>query len=234
MPVEKRNWKIRGTTTLTLIGLVLLAQPASADLVVSQLIVDLDSTRRTSDVEIQNDSEERRYVVIEPSEIIAAGTPSERRVEKRDPKDLGLLVSSKRLVLEPRQRRMMRLAMIGQPTDRERVYRVTIRPVVGDVSAPASGLKVLVGYDMLVLVRPGQAEAPSLSARRVGGDLTLTNNGNTSVELTDGEYCRLKGPCQPLPGKRLYAGASWTQPVGQGGTVSYKLRAKGKWMSVSF
>lgn len=234
MPIMKNlgPWR-RIAQIFFVLAITVSARPAAADLVVSQLIVDLSPTRRTADVEIHNDSKERSFILIEPSEILAAGTIAEKRVAKRNPKDLGLLVSSQRLVLEPGQRRMIRVAMIGPPAHQERVYRIAVTPVVGDVAAPASGLKVLVGYDMLVLARPA-IEIPSLSARREGKNLTLTNSGNASVELTDGENCRLKTSCDPLPGKRLYAGASWTQTVGQGGTVRYKFRSAGKWSSVSY
>lgn len=211
-----------------------LTAPASADLVVSQLIVELGADRKTSDVEIFNDSKERSYVVIEPKEVMGAGTPAEQRVAKPDPKELGLLVSANRMILEPGQRKLLRLAMVGGPGEKERVYRVAVKPVVGDVSGSATGLKVLVGYDMLVLSRPATIGEPAIVAERQGRKLTLTNRGNSSVELGEGKHCRTEGNCTSLPGKRLYAGMSWTQDVGEGGVVRFKARSGSKWTDLSF
>lgn len=233
MPVRKLslNW-------LSRLGLVLaaaLATPASADLVVSQLIVELGPDRKTSDVEIFNDSEERSYVLIEPKEVLEPGTPSEQRVSKPDPKDLGLLISANRMILEPGQRKLLRLALVGAPGEKERVYRVAVKPVVGEVSGSATGLKVLVGYDMLVLTRPATVTPPTIVAERKGGKLTLTNRGNASVELGEGKYCRTVADCRDLPGKRIYSGMSWTQDIPDGGgSVRFKARAGSKWTDLTF
>jgi P pilus assembly chaperone PapD len=232
VPVKSKKSIVLASTAALLASA--LASPASADLVVSQLIVEMDADRKTTDVEIFNDSEERSYIVIEPKEVLRAGTPAEDRVSKSDPKELGLLVSANRMILEPGQRKLLRLAMVGAPGDKERVYRVAVKPVVGDVSGSATGLKVLVGYDMLVLARPATVGEPAIVAERLGRKLTLTNKGNSSVELGDGQYCRTLGNCTPLAGKRLYAGMSWTQEVGEGGHVRFKARSGAKWKDLSF
>ena len=64
---------------------------------------------------------------------------------------------------------------------------------------------------------------------------TITNGGNSSVELTEGKQCAGSGKsCRPLPGKRLYAGASWAQSLEGGGTVEYRLRTADGWTSMTF
>lgn len=232
MPINsQRASALAGLAVLMLGG---FATPAAADLVVSQLIVELGSDRRTSDVEIFNDSEERSYVAIEPKEVIGAGTSGEQRVSKPDPKELGLLLSANRMILEPGQRKLLRLALVGALGERERVYRVAVKPVVGDVSGSGTGLKVLVGYDMLVLARPAAISAPAIVAERQGKKLTLTNRGNSSVELGEGKHCKTASICTPLAGKRLYAGMSWTQEVEEGGTIRFKARAGSKWTNLTF
>lgn len=209
--------------------LLFVAAPVQAELVVSQLVVELAPTSRTADIVIFNNGNERSYVSIEPQEVLNPGTPGEKRVTHADPRILGLLVSSKRLILEPRQQRLLRLAVTSVPGDQERVYRVTVKPVTGDVESPTSGLKLLVGYEMLVLVRPANAGEVKVEAVRKGDELTLTNRGRASVELVDGKRCLLAdGKCTPLPAKRLYAGASWTQRVPSEGRVEYRSVASGK------
>ena len=117
------------------------------------------------------------------------------------------------MILEPGQRRQMRFAPVGPREARERVYRVTVKPVAGPLSAAETGLKLLVGYDVLVLLRPADLRS-NLVARRVDGRLTFRNEGNASLELIDGRQCVAgRNNCTPLPGKRLYAGAEWSQEL---------------------
>lgn len=212
-----------------------LPKPALADLVVSQLIVELSPLIRTADVVVINDSDDRSYIAIEPSEVIAPGTPAERRVMKPDPRDMGLLVSSTRLILEPHQKRLLRLAVTSIPQERERVYRVVVKPVVGGVDSSASALKLLVGYEMLVLIRPVPSAPITVAAERKGGQFILTNKGRASVELLNGKYCsELKHVCSSLPSKRLYAGASWSQSVPADGHVRYLASSSGKTQRLVF
>ena len=201
------------------------AQPAAANLVLSQVVVDLTPAGPPrADVEAWNTGAERMYVVAEPASIVDPGTPAERRVASADPAESGLLVTPQKMILEPGERKLIRIAAVAPRAARDRVYRVTVKPVAGEVSAAASALKVLVGYDMLVIVRPATMTG-EVSARRDGGTLVLTNAGTTSVEMYDGQQCGAGGgDCRTLPSRRLYAGASWSQPVDPARPVAYKVK----------
>ena len=96
------------------------------------------------------------------------------------------------MILEPGQRKLVRVAEVAPPGERERVYRVTVKPVFGEISADQSGLKILLGYDVLILVRPAQPEA-IISAMRSGDSVTFRNDGNVSVELEHGRQCDATG-----------------------------------------
>ena len=225
-----------GLAWLALPGLFILAPSAArAGIAVSQMVIDLKAGQsRAADVEISNDSPERSYVSIEPRAIVGPGTPAEQGATSPDPEKLGLLISPNRMILEPGQRRRLRIAALGPPGAAERVYRVTVKPVAGEVSGSDSGLKLLVGYDLLVLVRPDHVR-PGITASRSGGSLVITNGGNSSVELTEGKQCEEGGKaCRPLPGKRLYAGASWSQPLGRAGPAEYRVRTADGWTSMKF
>lgn len=215
--------------------LSMATMPAGAELVVSQLIVEFKpSGPRTADIEVFNNSDERSYAVVEPREVLNPGTPREERITTPDPARLGLLASPARFILEPRQRRTLRVAAIGPAAAHERVYRVTVKPVTGDVSGSETGLKLLVGYDLLVLVRPPVVRHAIRSERR-GSQLILTNDGNASVELAEGQQCDPNGKnCQPLPAKRLYAGASWTQQLPRPANGQYRVRSADGWSSLKF
>ena len=111
--------------------------------------------------------------------------------------------------------------------ERERVYRITIKPVVGEVTGDHSGLKVLVGYDVLALVRPARP-GQAVRGRREGQRLLVSNDGNMSVELMNGRQCDASGTCVSLPGKRLYAGATWSQELPGNGKVEYLVKGTGQ------
>src|SRR5690606_22110126 len=147
-----------GRFCVLLIGLALAvagAGPAAAELVVSDLVVELaaDAAPR-KDVEVWNNSDERCYVEMSPGEVLDPGSGSERRVRERDAEELGLVVSPKGMILGPQPREVVRIARLAPSGPRERVYRITFKPVVGEIQSESSGLKLLVGYDVLALVRP--------------------------------------------------------------------------------
>lgn len=204
---------------------VIPAAPVRAELVLSQLVLDLSSrTNSRADIELWNNGPERTYVSVEPREVIAPGTSQESRRADPNPEVLGLLAAPARLVLEPGQRRLLRIAYIAAPAEKERVYRVTVKPVVGQLSSSDSGLKLLVGYDMLVLVR---ATKPRIDVvgQRSGDILTLRNSGNVSVELINGRACGASAKdCTDLPSSRLYAGAETKVHVPPGRKAAYQLK----------
>lgn len=196
---------------------------AHAEMVLSEVIVDLFPGKPPrEDIEVWNDGDERMYVVAEPSEIVGAGSAHEQRLAVPSSDDAGLFVSPRRLVLEPGERRTIRIATLGERPASERAYRVAIKPVAGPLSAEQSALKVLVGYDTLVLVRPAEL-VDDLRAERTGNTLTLRNAGNTSQEIFAGTQCAGEGrDCRTLPDKRLYPGGVWTQAVPFETPIHYK------------
>ena len=206
-----------------LLAMSSLPSSAHAEMVLSQVIVDLaaDEAPR-EDIEVWNDGSERMYVQAEPFEIVGPGSATERREPAGDPDVSGLLVSPQRLVLEPGERRVVRIAAFGERPPSERVYRVAIKPIVGDVSAEGSAIKILVGYDALVLIRPAVTKGNLISERR-GNVLVLRNESNTSHEVFQGRQCDDHGEdCRDLSGKRLYPGAVWEQPLPFSTPVKYK------------
>ena len=200
-----------------------LATLAQAEMVLSQVIVDLlPGNPPREDIEVWNDGPERMYVLAEPFEIRAAGTSDEQRIRAGPADQSGILVSPQRLVLAPGERRTIRVAAIGARPSSDSVFRVAIRPVAGAVSADESALKVFVGYDALVIVRPEKFTG-DINAMRNGRTLILSNAGNTAQELFEGRQCDSDGiNCRTLPAKRLYPGASWEQSLPYETPVSYK------------
>jgi P pilus assembly chaperone PapD len=214
------------------LGALAAAMPTSAvraELVLSELIVDLQPARQArDDIEVWNNSPDRSFVAVEPREIVDPMLASQSARKDPDPEKLGLLVSPARMILEPGQRKLVRIASIAPPADREHVYRVTIKPVVGGVESEENGLKLLVGYDVLVLVRPAQPVV-NVTAERKGRSLVFHNAGNISVEIVDGRQCKAEHEdCTALPGKRLYAGAQWTVELNSDLPAEFTLKSPGR------
>ncbi|MGE5563246.1 MAG: molecular chaperone [Bacillota bacterium] len=225
MKLRTRGLRLAGAAFL----LAFAAASADAGIVLSDLIVELQPGEQAKDdIEVWNNSPDRAYVAVEPREIIDPGTSGQTVRKDPDPQKLGLLATPARMVLDPGQRKLIRVALLAPPANRERVFRVTVKPVVGELESHDSGLKILVGYDVLVLVRP-QNSAPSVTAVRLGRELRFTNNGNVSVELVDGRQCdETRTHCQDLPGKRIYAGATWTEQLNSDLPVEYTVKEPGQ------
>ena len=94
----------------------------------------------------------------------------------------------------------------------ERVYRIAAKPVTGGVEANQSGLKIMVGYEILAIVYPDLVE-PALTVERTGQILSVKNTGNTNVLMREGFQCEdpqmTREECTPLPCKRMYPGNEW-------------------------
>jgi hypothetical protein len=69
----------------------------------------------------------------------------------------------------------------------------------------------LVGYEVLVIVRPPKGK-PDLLVEREDQMLRFENRGNSSILVRKLEQCPepdTDGPCVELPGNRPYAGERW-------------------------
>jgi len=192
--------------------------PAHANMVLSNAIVHFDENAAArQDVEITNVGSEPLYVKIEPHMVVNPGTDSEERVAIKNPREHGLLVTPTRMVLAPGTAKSMRIVKLPHPDDpqqtKERIYRISARPVVGDVTSTQSGVKVLIGYEVLAIVYPSNPE-PKLVIERDGLKLTAENQGNTNVLLQEGFQCETPEQpleeCAPVRGKRMYPGLKWS------------------------
>lgn len=209
------RWIINLTSKL-MIGIAALSMPghAQANIALSQVIIDLKpGDAPTQDIEVWNNSPERSYVVAEPAEVISPGAADEHRIAHPDPAQLGILVTPQRLILEPGQKRLIRISAVVPRGDRDRIYRVAVKPVAGDVTATNTALKLLIGYDVLVIYRP-EAMRSDVTAERSASTITFTNGGNTNVEMFEGRQCDAAGAnCKALPATRLYPGGRWQVPI---------------------
>ena len=188
----------------------LLSASALAGISVNKAVIEFipgQSTR--TDITVRNDGDEQAFVQVEVFEIINPGTPDEKRVQHTNPKEMGLIVSPAKMALPSGGIKMVRMVNFNSPLDKERIYRVKVVPVVGELFAEENGIKMLVGYELLVMVRPVKSE-PLINAQRKGKKLFVTNKGNTNVLMFNGRQCRSETDCnEDLPAKRMYPGNTW-------------------------
>lgn len=217
---------IPNLTSSLMLAIATLSLPgqALANIALSQVIIDLKPGEApTQDIEVWNNSPERSYVVAEPAEVISPGGADEHRVTDPDPARLGILVTPQRMILEPGQKRLIRISAVVARSDRDRIYRIAVKPVAGEVTATTTALKLLIGYDVLVIFRP-QVMSGTVAAQRTASAITFTNTGNTNVEMFEGRQCDAAGAnCRNLPATRLYPGARWQVPIDGPQPVQYRV-----------
>ncbi len=173
---------------------------AQAQLAIDRVWVDMDDTRVTrADVVIRNESSDVYYITVVSSEIQQPGTPNEQRVTVTDPEQLGLLVTPNRLILRPDELRSIRIVSLNRDLPKDRIYRILIKPEIGEVALDATdqanrgiALKLLAAFDVLVTVRP-QGASPELVARRIGDRIDVSNAGASNLLMLDGKLCPAEG-----------------------------------------
>ncbi len=135
-----------------------------------------------------------------------------------DPRSAALIVSPSKLIVAPQQRKTVRVIVTQAATDKDKVYRVRFMPKAPEVivtkdsteKTKQTGIKVLIGYEILVFIRPPNPHA-DLQVTRIGKTATFKNTGNSNMELREVKVCNTdKTDCQEIKAKRLYAGQIWT------------------------
>lgn len=206
----------------------ILLSAASANMVLSEAIVHFEPGQPLrKDIEVENPGTENLYVEITPAVVLDPGTDNEKREIISDPRESGLLVTPNKIVVPPGGRKLVRLVSLDTLGESERVYRVTFKPVVGDLETEQIGIKVLIGYEVLILMQPASPE-PNLIVERNNKTLSFSNKGNTNVLLREGKQCPENEStnsenCESLRGKRLYPGNSWSVELPYDKAVEYQM-----------
>lgn len=208
--------------TRLLLLVCLFSLPAHAEFIVSSAIVEFTSDQpKQQDIELVSRSESDDYIVAEISEIIHPGLKDEMPFAIEDPADGNLLVTPNKAVLAAGTRKLLRFVCLKPLDEQERIYRVAVKPVIrGIEGARKIGLKVLIGYEVLVIMRPAQIRSDFQVTRR-GRQLAIANRGNSNVLLQNGSQCEASQQC-PLPASvRVYAGQTAELTLPQDKPVTY-------------
>lgn len=200
---------------VVLFCLALFASGAQAAMMLDKAIIHFGpGAPNRQDVEIRNPDKEPLYIKVEILEVLNPGMENEERKVVTNPKQAKFLVTPSKLVIPPGGRKSVRMLNIGKlPDDEDKVFRINLTPVTPDVEAKQMAIKVVVGYQLLVLIQP-KTPKPDVQATRNGKKLTLHNAGNTNVLLRSGTNCPAVAPpakpstedCVDMQSKRIYAG----------------------------
>lgn len=188
------------------ICLVLLPTIGNADMRISNSVVYFypdDPPRQ--DIEVTNTSNEPLYLKVEVEEVLNPGTTRQKMHRPANVEQMGFLASPGKAIVPPGNKRKVRLMNLLGPGEKERIYRVTFRPVPADDSAANSMVRLLVAYQSLVIVRPADINQ-EITSKRSAKSLLLKNQGNSNVLLQGGRMCTDAKNCTELPTRRLYPG----------------------------
>ena len=196
-----------------------------ADMVLNNSILYFEPGKPShQDVEIENVGDDPLYIQITPKVVRNPGTELQKREPYDDPTKAGLLVSPNKLVIPPKGRKLLRFVNLNPNPVEEHVYRVSVTPVVGELLAEQSGVKIVIAYEVLVLVHPVNGKVELVHTRN-GNQLTIENKGNRNILLREGVQCppetQDESQCDHLPGKRLYPGNRWTTELPQNLPVKF-------------
>jgi len=218
-------------TVRLLLGLacLLTLSPAAslADLILNKSVLHFEPGKpNRQDIVVTNNADKPLYLKVTPYSILNPGTDQQNREKIINPKESGLLVSPNKLVIPPKGRKLIRFLNLKPKRNQEGVYRVSVEPVAGKLIAKKTGLKILIGYEVLVLAQPVNPE-PKLVAKRGGKRLKLSNQGNTNIYLLQGKQCSAQSTnaedCASLRDGRLYPGNKWTITLPHDGPLQYQL-----------
>ena len=180
------------------------------------------------DVMVSNPGDETLYIDVQVLDVTNSGTDAEKREVVKDPESIGLVATPRRLVVPPGGQRVVRLVNLEGYGKKERVYRVNLKPMSGPVESEQMGVKVMVGYGLLVFVEPQKVNV-DLEASRDGRELKLRNKGNVNVQILQGEQCPPRPAqgqeCQELKGQRLYPGNEETLELPYDAPVTFSVSA---------
>lgn len=205
-------------------SVLLLSSSLHAQLAIDRIIVDfLPDSNITEDVLLINESDsETLFIDVDILQVSEPGTEKEQRLVVDDPSKIGLIATPAKVILPPGSRRNVRLVNMLDERDSESIFRVNFSPVAAETDRNENEIRLMLGYQALVIVRPDNPVI-DLDSQRKDGEITLANNGNTNVFLervrqcTDSELTE----CVPLGDRRLYPGNNASIELNGEGTVVF-------------
>jgi Mat/Ecp fimbriae periplasmic chaperone len=190
---------------LPLFSLILIST-ANAGIIVDKMVVDsFLKNSKQQNVFVYNDGDEIAYVAIEVFEIKNPGEEDEKRVPVDIKSGNRLIVAPNKLTIEPSEKGRLQFIINDTNLKNDRIYRVSVIPKISGVELNSGiGIKILIGYDLLVISRPDKPKF-DLKVLKDKDSITFINNGNTNILLNNVKQCDNTNNCTTILSKRLYA-----------------------------
>ena len=127
---------------------------------------------------------------------------------------------------------MLRIISRHGVVEKDVIYRAKVVPVEGRQSAAGQfNLNIIVGYGILVVVRPQKVDQ-TLHATRAGRELQVENPGNTNLEVRNFEQCNPGSKlCKQVAGRRVYAGKTLKFELPFDAPAEFTYRVAGEYFS---
>ena len=187
------------------------------------------SDRPIQNVVLKNKTAYTMYITAKAEKLTRPGFQDQSKVPTN-----ALLVSPRRLTLDPQGQRTVRLVLQTPANVQEDVYRIVFVPqtdsfdktlVEAQISGEPARVAVVAGLAVSVSSVPLHAEPKIEWSRTKSGLVVLINRGTASVLLDSGKFCSDDGrPCVHIPSKRLYPGNTWGLRVPRVGTLEFLQR----------
>lgn len=218
--------------------LMMPAALAQASMVLDRSILTFEPGKAPrEDVTVYNPDPTPLFAEVEVLEVKSPGTDKEERVVVRNPEEIGLIATPKRLVVPKGGSRIVRLVNLAGHGSAERVYRVNIKPVAAPendsdaTDKKSMSIKILIAYQLLIFVAPEKAEL-QIEGHREGNTLMLMNKGNVNAYFYDGRQCNAgeeKEQCATLDSFRLYPGNERRVALPRDHAVDFMIEATGSY-----
>lgn len=212
----------------SLLAFALLALPLAAvaapELNVGGLYDYLDGDKSTLLKRVRNSGDTTAFVKVSVAELIydEAGVAHEVDTDGLALEQRGLVASPARLIVPAQGMQAVRLLYRGD-RDKERYFRLRFMPVLPELGdgfavdeqeaaqyrdSLTAGVNLLAGYGSLLFVRPAQARFHT-PVQRENGQLTVANEGNSTVVLDHFRQCQVAGEkCDSATKHHLLPGRS--------------------------
>ena len=208
--------------------------PVAAQLVVDRTVLEFSPETRAQTVIVGNSGDQAMYVTTELNESLDPESAEPTLQSYTDPRTAPVIANPRTMLLQPGQRKQLRLLVKAADVDKDRIYKLKVKPYIDKVtlnqpvdSRKRSALKVSVGYNLLLIQRPADPKA-EVSVERRDGAIVFANAGNTNVLLKDIRQCDSAGQmCEELGTNRLYAGEELRIDLPKpGGAEQYPVQVK--------
>ena len=187
-----------------------------AALALGNIIVDIPSTTPKADIEVYNRSQQPMAIAVDVKEIINPGQETQQSLNILADEDFtndSLIIDPSMFILAASEKRLLRFMNLNTDITTDKIYRVSvtpkenINPKLQAQEGVSAGVKILLAYEVLAIIRPSEIEY-NVEYTRVGNKLKLTNKGNSNIIINSVANCEYTPVehCSDIPAIRLYAG----------------------------